>query len=1619
MSLALNEECDDGNTTPGDGCFNCLTELDECTTPQNVCHADADCRDPDVAAAAVGGLTCTCKPGFIGDGLTCDPLCPAGYTPGGEGSCPCLALHAGPVTWAGALAGCAASGPDVALATVHSQRGWDAVTGLVGAAPAWIGLRDADPSVAVQRWEWHDGSPTDFTHFASGSETSGHECTAVVPGPFMWPMACQAERAYLCCTQYAVVDECTTAANDCHRNAECHDPNTDAESLGDRVCTCKAGYHGDGVQECLGTCPDGTEETGGAGNCRCVRLVNAPKLSWHDAGAACAAASPGGALASAHTAAEWAVLAGLHAAAGYDTAWLGLSDEASEGSWVWTDGSAVGFSAWGPFEPNDAGVGEDCGSVGWQSVNWNDLPCDRLNRYFCCVADVPTVCGNGRLERGEECDDSGVAPGDGCSATCRFEPINECALPGNGGCGTNARCGDPDYTLRGDVTCTCLSGFHLRGGMCVGVCPAGTVDTGGAGACHCIQRYTDRVAWSAVAPACAAKGMSLPSVHSAAEWAVFVALHAAAGRGTAWLSLHDRATEGVWQWADGSAVDYTNWIPGGEPNDYGGGEDCATVAWGRDQWNDLRCDATAQYYCCLADLPDPCVPHPCGPGRCLAQPAGAPAAYTCDCIGTGFRGEHCDEAPVCGDGVVQGAEQCDGTPGCGPGCTFLPVDECTRAEYNDCHENAVCHDNNHYAFSLDDHTCVCKPGYTGDGRNVCAGLCPAGFEATGSADCPCATASGADDLPTWAGAAASCAALGPGVAQPSVHSAAGWAALHAYALTTFGPTSWWHGASDAAAEGVWVNDDGSPFDYAAWGGLNTPQGDCVSVRGGGPAATSWRAARCGSRERYLCCTGEVSDQCSVAGNPCANGGVCGTTPGGGGTTCDCTGTGHVGPTCGVENGCADGAATCHEDATCVDKPGGAFRCECNPWYAGDGTTWCLAVPSSGGDPPPPGSPGGDSDTVSGGSFSNRLAVEVSFPAPVTGLVAGSFTVVVAPTVGAPVAPASVVLAPVGPSGARFTVTVEVGPPLADAVVTITLPRNAPGVAPANDAGEWTGVYTAPVPTITSDAGPTGTLTHATHLDLYVTFATPVTGVTAGLLGITPLSGLAIRAVTFAPRSAIQYHWAVELHPGAGSLRAAVGDSSGTVQPPHAASAPFSLDFGGQCSHAECRQGGAAHSHGGAAHGGATACHNAATGACYAFLGDGTCPLGTELCLGVQAPPAAPAPADSCSACAAGTAGPCRHANDGTCLAWAVVASRTCPAGTAACVVDPCASVVCKHGGACVAGDGGSATCECPELASGDTCEAHVCGDCGGVSACAHLADGTCFGYYPGTSICPAGTRSCVDPPTAQCACVGGSTGPCRNIANGVCYDRNALGDCPAGTGACAAVSLASLAAGGGGGGSGVVLLTVQTSGVDGGNLAGAQAGLVRTIAVLGGVPEGDVTVVRAASAATAHVVFGVVVRAADPVAVSLAVSRGVNDGTLSAGLGDGVSATRVFGEVQAAEAEAGHGIGASVHSGTVVGGGGGSDADTDTGAAFTLPLVAVAAAGIAIVAVGLAGVAVLRRAGGSAADTGSAVTPAVTPRPSVGSRAGGGGADGKRLVKPTPSRSRLVPAAWEEEEEED
>ncbi|XP_078684681.1 uncharacterized protein LOC144918092 isoform X2 [Branchiostoma floridae x Branchiostoma belcheri] len=87
--------------------------------------------------------------------------------------------------------------------------------------------------------------------------------------------------------------------------------------------------------------------------------------------------------------------------------WIGLTDSANEGEWVFQDGgtlASAGYSNWNPGEPNNAAndpnVEEDCARMRQVNSKWNDAVCSTTAPGFVCQLDatqqttqVPTTTG--------------------------------------------------------------------------------------------------------------------------------------------------------------------------------------------------------------------------------------------------------------------------------------------------------------------------------------------------------------------------------------------------------------------------------------------------------------------------------------------------------------------------------------------------------------------------------------------------------------------------------------------------------------------------------------------------------------------------------------------------------------------------------------------------------------------------------------------------------------------------------------------------------------------------------------------------------------------------------------------------------------------------------------------------------------------------------------------------------------------------------------------------------------------------------------------------------------------------------------------------------------------------
>jgi large repetitive protein len=120
--------------------------------------------------------------------------------------------------------------------------------------------------------------------------------------------------------------------------------------------------------------------------------------------------------------------------------WIGLSDRDVEGSYVWADGSPLGYSLWRTGEPNDFNGAEDCGKyIDNSGGSWNDGNCDDPLPYICeagCpmltyhpdtdgdgygdATDATQSCTPiaGLVADGSDCDDSDATVGPGSTEVC-------------------------------------------------------------------------------------------------------------------------------------------------------------------------------------------------------------------------------------------------------------------------------------------------------------------------------------------------------------------------------------------------------------------------------------------------------------------------------------------------------------------------------------------------------------------------------------------------------------------------------------------------------------------------------------------------------------------------------------------------------------------------------------------------------------------------------------------------------------------------------------------------------------------------------------------------------------------------------------------------------------------------------------------------------------------------------------------------------------------------------------------------------------------------------------------------------------------------------------------------
>ncbi len=124
------------------------------------------------------------------------------------------------------------------------------------------------------------------------------------------------------------------------------------------------------------------------------------------------------------------------------------------------------------------------------------------------------------------------------------------------------------------------------------------------------------------------------------------------GLAQCWIGLSDADIEGVFVWLDGTLPEWTNW-GAGEPNDWGGNEDC-TQFFAAGRWNDLNCNNSLAVAC--EDL--------CSePGQDEDNDGALRCNSDCD---DGDPTAYPGAEEICGDGIDN---DCDGVVDNGPGCS--------------------------------------------------------------------------------------------------------------------------------------------------------------------------------------------------------------------------------------------------------------------------------------------------------------------------------------------------------------------------------------------------------------------------------------------------------------------------------------------------------------------------------------------------------------------------------------------------------------------------------------------------------------------------------------------------------------------------------------------------------------------------------------------------------------------------------------------------------------------------------------------------------------------------------------------------------------------------------------
>ncbi|XP_077997842.1 macrophage mannose receptor 1-like [Glandiceps talaboti] len=323
------------------------------------------------------------------------------------------------------------------------------------------------------------------------------------------------------------------------------------------------------------------------------------------------------------------------AIAGESHLWIGLDDITVEGEMKWADNSLMTYSDWRSGEPNNSGGNEDCGHLRRGDGKWNDMSCSENNGFICekgpllqwqnsngvsyyinqdssytydeakqFCEDMSThlviidddeentylkdlaIAGRSHLWIGLDditvegemkwADNSLVTYSDWFGR----EPNNG---GGNEDCG-HLRSSDGKWN---DMACTRKFGF---------ICEKGPLlQWNNFNGNNYFVNYAKQYTYGEATQFCDSVSSHLVIIDNDEENTYLKDL-AIAGGSQLWIGLDDIDVEGEMKWADDSRMTYSGWKKG-EPNNFGGNEDCGNIRPADGTWNDMSCSKHNGFIC--------------------------------------------------------------------------------------------------------------------------------------------------------------------------------------------------------------------------------------------------------------------------------------------------------------------------------------------------------------------------------------------------------------------------------------------------------------------------------------------------------------------------------------------------------------------------------------------------------------------------------------------------------------------------------------------------------------------------------------------------------------------------------------------------------------------------------------------------------------------------------------------------------------------------------------------------------------------------------------------------------------------------------------------------------------